>query len=125
MITFVDSKDFHPTVAPSYARPPPPPERRGGVAARTSRAREELETRRHAGGCWEWQGKHARQATMPAAPGQLNSVSAKLFTQAGPGEPRQVDIGRDYSNELRMMENHASKTMKDHKIMVSVTRLQP
>ena len=59
---------------------------------------------------------------MPAAPGQLNSVSAKLFTQAGSGvEPRQVDIGKDYSDELRMMENHASKPMwvcPDHRIIL-------
>lgn len=58
---------------------------------------------------------------MPAAPGPLNSVSAKLFTQAGPGEQRQVDIGRDYSEELRMMENHASRPLwvcPDHRIIL-------
>ena len=62
-------------------------------------------------------------ALVPAASEPLNSVSAQLFKKAGPGELRQVDIGKDYSGELELRNDggHASKPMwvcPDHRIIL-------
>eukprot|EP00964_Phaeocystis_antarctica_P150272 scaffold117670_cov72-Phaeocystis_antarctica.AAC.1 len=58
-------------------------------------------------------GREAAMALVPAASEPLNSVSAQLFKKAGPGELRQVDIGKDYSGELELRNDggHASKPM--------------
>ena len=62
-------------------------------------------------------------ALVPAASGPLESVSAKLFKKAGPGELRQVGIGKDYSVALKLREDggHSSKPMwvcPDHRIIL-------